>query len=652
MAEQAAFEHFKNGASSKCFGVLPAKTQAKVPVAASFFHVLTFMVVGRKEAVNVQATCDVLSGVANVSFFYAHYDDAQPWYAKQAWYRRCARDHVAYREKVKSRFVVNAIASRGSAWAETYSHVWIIDEDVRLPPLRYVRHFLRESHCHGALISQPAIYGSVWSLLRPHPRCATRATDLVELMLPLLQTRVALDVFTRLYRSEATTDWGLDITWCKYTASRFRESPACIVVNAGRFVHPTGNTTANYSRRSGQEDFLCMRAMHAALVSEPKNLACLREDRYNSLDPVLTDATLAPAPAAHHAPAAIEASRHRPLKMYVYRLKRFGSKGHCISLHGGGAHDFEWELHVESNLRATFAVTADPSQADFFLLPACLNRLWASGWRWSEARQKLRACVECTSRFERKLLHVMRAVGPWYDEHPEKHLVTRHRCPYIGEQSWAINAGEEVYTELWRHPRLRYICLETDPEPPPGAVRDWHREVHVPYFVDAATMQSPLPHAKRAHDFGFAGSLCCGRGWLTELLRLDERVELRDHTGSAANATRLLRTASFAVEPRGDMPERRIIYEALHAGTPLVFTSPVAPPLRLLSWDGVAIEAGASLWHGAEPLPTLRSHDVQRALAHYDKWMASFEAARETFIWGTPAFRRRLELVVADVITQ
>ena len=79
------------------------------------------------------------------------------------------------------------------------------------------------------------------------------------------------------------------------------------------------------------------------------------------------------------------------------------------------------------------------------------------------------------------------------------------------------------------------------------------------------------------------------------------------------------------------MPERRIIYEALHAGTPLVFTSPVAPPLRLLSWDGVAIEAGASLWHGAEPLPPLRSHDVQRALAHYDKWMASFEAARAPF---------------------
>ena len=94
VAEQAAYEHFKNGASSKCFGVLPATTRAKVPVAASFFHVLTFMVVGRKEAVNVQATCDVLSGVANVSFFYAHYDDAQPWYAKQAWYRRCRSDTI------------------------------------------------------------------------------------------------------------------------------------------------------------------------------------------------------------------------------------------------------------------------------------------------------------------------------------------------------------------------------------------------------------------------------------------------------------------------------------------------------------------------------------------------------------------------------
>ena len=60
--------------------------------------------------------------------------------------------------------------------------------------MRYVAHFLHEAQLHGALIAQPAIIGSIWKLLEPHPRCRTRATDFVELMLPLLQLRVAIEV--------------------------------------------------------------------------------------------------------------------------------------------------------------------------------------------------------------------------------------------------------------------------------------------------------------------------------------------------------------------------------------------------------------------------------------------------------------------------
>jgi len=157
-------------------------------------------------------------------------------------------------------------------------------------------------------------------------------------------------------------------------------------------------------------------------------------------------------------------------------------------------------------------------------------------------------------------------------------------------------------------------------------------------------------------DFAFVGSLCCGRGWLKELLRPGEQIELNDHLGgeyNAVNATRLLQGARFAVEPRGDTPERRNMYEALHAGTPLIFTSAVAPSLRLPSWDGLAIDNSVQPWHSASApaLPTLRSHEVERALAHYDEHMAGFEAAREVLVWGTPAFRNRLRLVVTDVFT-
>ena len=105
----------------------------------------------------------------------------------------------------------------------------------------------------------------------------------------------------------------------------------------------------------------------------------------------------------------------------------------------------------------------------------------------------------------------MRAVGTFYDEHPEKHLLTRHRCPLIGEEAWpsVVGAGEEVYPTLWRHPQLRYVCLETynsdGGEVPSGAMRDWHREVHIPYYMDASTMRRPRLKSERMRELAFVG---------------------------------------------------------------------------------------------------------------------------------------------------
>ena len=123
----------------------------------------------------------------------------------------------------------------------------------------------------------------------------------------------------------------------------------------------------------------------------------------------------------------------------------------------------------------------------------------------------------------------------------------------------------------------------------------------------------------------------------------------------AENATRLLASSRFAVEPRGDTPERRNMYEALHAGTPLadetpaeelrtaaddwlialhagtplVFTSSVAPPLRLPGWEGLGIETSVTNWdehrngheHPKYSLHTLRTREVERALARYDAFL-------------------------------
>eukprot|EP00966_Prymnesium_polylepis_P179166 4148161-Prymnesium_polylepis.1 len=62
--------------------------------------------------------------------------------------------------------------------------------------------------------------------------------------------------------------------------------------------------------------------------------------------------------------------------------------------------------------------------------------------------------------------------------------------------------------------RVRYACLETSTQPEEGSARDLGREVHVPYFVNASTLQSPVQSAERLRDFGFVGTFCCGREWI------------------------------------------------------------------------------------------------------------------------------------------
>jgi hypothetical protein len=177
---------------------------------------------------------------------------------------------------------------------------------------------------------------------------------------------------------------------------------------------------------------------------------------------------------------------------------------------------------VEEELRRAFAVTRDPAAAHFFYVPACLSQHWASGWQWNpnakEGTAKLTACVNCTALHEQQLLAAMRRVGRWYDEKPHAHLLTRHRCPRVGEAAFEIGAGAPVYRTLWHHSRARYVCLETDPNPPPGSVRDLAREVHIPYYTSVATMAPPpkknvRPRLKSA-DFAFVGSFCCRREWV------------------------------------------------------------------------------------------------------------------------------------------
>ena len=60
-----------------------------------------------------------------------------------------------------------------------------------------------------------------------------------------------------------------------------------------------------------------------------------------------------------------------------------------------------------------------------------------------------------------------------------------------------------------------------------------------------------------------------------------------------------------------------------------MFTSSVAPPLRLPGWEGLGIETSVTNWdehrngheHPKYSLHTLRTREVERALARYDAFL-------------------------------
>ena len=92
--------------------------------------------------------------------------------------------------------------------------------------------------------------------------------------------------------------------------------------------------------------------------------------------------------------------------------------------------------------------------------------------------------------------------------------------------------------------------------------------------------------------------------------------------------------------------ERRGIYESLAAGTPVIFTSFVAPPLRLADWQSVAVETWSRQLLAS---PVINTRRLSRVLKNYESFMSGFEERREVFLWGTRPFQERLAAVVADV---
>ena len=103
----------------------------------------------------------------------------------------------------------------------------------------------------------------------------------------------------------------------------------------------------------------------------------------------------------------------------------------CLQTHLALRRNANYELELEGELRAIFAVTSDPAQATLFFLPACPSIVfWETAARPDASEDILDGLTRGPSRntYEAGLIEAMRRVGSWFDEQPERHLITRFNC--------------------------------------------------------------------------------------------------------------------------------------------------------------------------------------------------------------------------------
>lgn len=261
-------EHKPKHAKSFCCDSIGETAPAPSPKALApldFVNVLAFSAVGLQFAQHTRFRT-LLLNEEGVSSFLAHYDGGYEWYQNQGWYATLVRYSAAYPETSKARYLANALANRYDDVFVFYSHVWLIDEDMVFPPPHHVRSFVSIAARLQAVLTQPTVEAaqSPWAVLHSNPDCAVRGTDMVDMQMPLIRTEAAAEIFGNLFPMLATSDWGLDATWCKYLEQKYGNAqPICVVANSGSFHKTVPFQRSNYSRLEAE---LCMRSQYKARI--------------------------------------------------------------------------------------------------------------------------------------------------------------------------------------------------------------------------------------------------------------------------------------------------------------------------------------------------------------------------------------------------
>jgi len=82
------------------------------------------------------------------------------------------------------------------------------------------------------------LQSSIWIFERPSSKCDYRHTDFVELTAPLLSPAALPIVFNQCTDCiHDTSDWGLDMVWCKFLSSKKKLSSSCALIDAAPVNH-------------------------------------------------------------------------------------------------------------------------------------------------------------------------------------------------------------------------------------------------------------------------------------------------------------------------------------------------------------------------------------------------------------------------------
>ena len=351
-----------------------------------------------------------------------------------------------------------------------------------------------------------------------------------------------------------------------------------------------------------------------------------------------------------------------PLKLYVYKFSML-ARGQCADFDGRSrdkvsAHAYnrneKWEPHalrmVRKGVHDALDVVDDPTAADWYLVDACLARTYGTH------RTRRLSCFEC-DKLEEQLLLEMRAVGPFWDLHPHRHIVTHTRCPRVNANSTYPNGPIFSRSGLWPQGRANssrgpvVICsLQSEPGKP-----DETRQVHVPFHVPLK-LQSILPMNHRPQSIFYGGSLVHEhrKQWIEPMLKEGSiaSVVLKSRVPTVSELQRIHDNAhqsKFVLCPPGDTPESTRIYEAIALGTPplIVVYDQQDVQLQLPGpsalWDSIAIRVNLSELRCNKTGCAKRLHElpaVAHALSptHYPRLLEQLTRYRNRFLWGTPEF--------------